>query len=87
LFKFSSIFRAADKKKGRLSANMATTTAQYMSQKHQQQQQQQQPQQSDPSFLSAQAALNIEDSPPIRVVQIAALVLVFIDANPDSRSL
>lgn len=44
----------------------------------QQQQQQQQSQSSlhalDPSFLSAQAALNIEDSPPVRIVQIAALV-------------
>jgi hypothetical protein len=58
----------------------ATTTAQHMSQRHQQlqqqqqQQQQQQPSRADPSFLSAQAALNVEDSPPIRVVQIAALV-------------
>ncbi len=64
---------------------MVTTTAQHMSQRHQQlqqqqkQQQQQQQQQhsshlSDPSFLSAQAALNIEDTPPVRIVQIAALV-------------
>jgi hypothetical protein len=53
-----------------------TTTAQHMSQRHQQlQQQQQQSSQTDPSFLSAQAALNIEDSPPVRIVQIAALVL------------
>ena len=60
---------------------MVTTTAQYMSQRHQQlqeKQQQQQPQQSqqstDPSVLSAQAALNIEDSPPVQIVQIAPLV-------------
>ena len=56
----------------------AKTTAQHMSQRHQQlqqqQQQQQQPSRTDPSFLSAQAALNVEDSPPVRVVQIAALV-------------
>ena len=52
----------------------ATTTAQHMSQRHQQLQQQQQSSQPDPSFLSAQAALNIEDSPPVRIVQIAALV-------------
>lgn len=58
---------------------MVTTTAQYMSQRHQQlQEKQQQPQQSqqstDPSVLSAQAALNIEDSPPVQIVQIAPLV-------------
>jgi len=51
-----------------------TTTAQHMQQRHQQMQQQQQPQQPDPSLISAQAALNIEDTPPIRVVQVAALV-------------
>jgi uncharacterized protein YdeI (BOF family) len=58
---------------------MATPTAvPTMAQRHQQQQaaqqQQQQQQQPDPSSLSAQAALNIEDSPPVRIVQIAALV-------------
>ena len=53
---------------------MATTTAQHMQQRHQQMQQQQQAQQPDPSLLSASSALNIEDSPPIRVVQVAALV-------------
>jgi translation initiation factor 3 subunit H len=57
---------------------MATqTTAQHMSQRHQQLQQQQNPQ-PDPSALSAQAALNIEDSPPVRIVQIAALVVMKI---------
>jgi len=63
----------------KLTTNMATaaaptTTAQHMQQRHQQMQQQQQPQQPDPSLISAQAALNIEDTPPIRVVQVAALV-------------
>jgi len=60
-----------------MSANMATTTtttAQHMQQRHQQMQAQQQPQQPDPSLVSAQAALNVEDTPPIRVVQVAALV-------------
>ena len=52
----------------------APTTVQIMAQRHQQQLQQQQPPQPDPSFLSAQAALNIEDSAPVRIVQIAPLV-------------
>lgn len=56
---------------------MAATASHHMVQRNQQQQQQPgQTPQSDPSFLSAQAALNIEDSPPVRVVQIAALVLI-----------
>jgi len=57
------------------------TTAQHMSQRHQQMQQQNQPPQPDPSILSAQAALNIEDSPPVQIVQIAALVLLFLKEN------
>ena len=68
---------------------MATTAAQYMAQRHQQQQQQQQQAsqapQPDPSFLSAQAALNIEDSPPVRVVQIAALVQFPADTSTKHR--
>ena len=52
----------------------AQTAAQHMTQRHQQMQAQKQPQQPDPSVLSAQAALNIEDTPPVRIVQIAALV-------------
>jgi hypothetical protein len=52
----------------------APTTVQIMAQRHQQQLAQQQPPQPDTSFLSAQAALNIEDSPPVRIVQIAPLV-------------
>lgn len=54
----------------------AQTAAQHMSQRHQQLQQQQQ--QQNPSLreadLSAQAALNIEDTPPVHVVEIAPLV-------------
>lgn len=55
-------------------ATPGQTAAQHMSQRHQQMQAQLQPQHPDPSVLSAQAALNIEDTPPIRIVQIAALV-------------
>ena len=53
-----------------------TTTAQYMSQRHQQlqQQQQQSSQSAIDSSLAAQAVLNIEDSPPVRIVQLASLV-------------
>src|SRR5277367_134283 len=56
---------------------MATpTAAQHMSQRHQQlqQQQQQQNQSAREADLSAQAALNIEDTPPVHIVQIVPLV-------------
>src|ERR1700685_2711166 len=57
---------------------MATpTAAQHMSQRHQQLQQQQQQQQNQSAReadLSAQAALNIEDTPPVHIVQIVPLV-------------
>jgi hypothetical protein len=64
------------------SSTPGQTAAQHMAQRHQaMQQQQQQSQQghsqaalNDPSFLSAQQALNIEDNAPVRIVQIAALV-------------
>jgi hypothetical protein len=52
-----------------------------MSQRHQQMQQQNQPQQPDPSVLSAQAALNIEDSAPVHIVQIAALVFLTLQGG------
>ena len=56
---------------------MATqTAAQHMSQRHQQlqQQQQQQSQSAREADLSAQAALSIEDTPPVHIVEIAPLV-------------
>ena len=63
------------------SASPGQTAAQHMAQRHQALQAQQQAQQphasaalSDPSFLSAQQALSIEDSPPVRIVQMAPLV-------------
>jgi hypothetical protein len=68
------------------SSSPAQTAAQHMAQRHQALQQQQQQQQqghsqsalSDPSFLSAQQLLNVEDNPPVRTVQIAALVRTLI---------
>jgi hypothetical protein len=52
-----------------------------MSQRHQQLQQQQQQQQNQSSReadLSAQAALNIEDTPPVHIVQIVPLVQLLL---------
>jgi len=98
LFKFSSTHAETRqreyKKEGREEEEeeeeeeekMAPTTAQHMSQRHQQMQQQNQPQQPDPSVLSAQAALNIEDSPPVHIVQIAALVLHCSGGHTNDRS-
>ena len=60
---------------------MATpTAAQHMSQRHQQlqQQQQQQNQSAREADLSAQAALNIEDTPPVHIVQIVPLVKLLL---------
>jgi len=71
-----------------MASSTGQTAAQHMSQRHQAMLQQQQQQQrtretdpsllrdTDPSFLSAQGALNIEDLPPVRTVQIAALVFL-----------
>jgi len=81
--------RERDEEK-KMASSTGQTTAQHMSQRHQamlQQQQQQQQQrtretdpsllrETDPSLLSAQGALNIEDLPPVRIVQIAALVFL-----------
>ena len=51
-----------------------------MSQRHQQlqQQQQQQNQSAREADLSAQAALNIEDTPPVHIVQIVPLVQLLL---------
>jgi hypothetical protein len=63
-----------------IMATPTPTAAQHMSQRHQQlqQQQQQQNQSAREADLSAQAALNIEDTPPVHIVQIVPLVQLLI---------
>jgi hypothetical protein len=79
IIKFSTQKKIIRLKKG---YKMATpTAAQHMSQRHQQLQQQQQQQQNQSSReadLSAQAALNIEDTPPVHIVQIVPLVQLLL---------
>jgi len=69
-----------------MASSTGQTAAQHMAQRHQAMLQQQQQRtretdqsllrETDPSFVSAQGALNIEDPPPVRIVQIAALVFL-----------
>jgi len=63
-----------------IMATPTPTAAQHMSQRHQQlqQQQQQQNQSAREADLSAQAALNIEDTPPVHIVQIVPLVQLLL---------